>query len=279
MSSSTAIGMVSSSLRALLVGELQLGINLDVTVLAPDEAGGDRRVNLFLYRVQENTFLRNAEPRVRPGVPGELVPPPLALELYYLVTCYAPKDPQTGNVTAHQMLGETMRVFHQHPVLPREYLDPGLLDAAEELRIVGKTLDPEELSRIWTTFDQPFRLSVLYQVATVLIDARTEAPTRVPRRVREVGVPDVRARAGRPVVSALAAASGPAGSALTFRGEHLAGWRARVDIGGATVLDGVELVDDTITATVPSDLAPGLYDVRVDVARLFRRTFLFEVTP
>jgi len=279
MSDATAIGMVSASLRNLLVGELDLGMTVDVTVLAPDEQGGDRRVNLFLYRVQENAYLKNAEPRVRPGPPPQLVPPPLSLDLFYLVTCYAPNDALTGNTTAHQILGETMRVFHENAVLPRDYLEAGLRDATEDLQIAGRSLDPEELSRIWSTFAQPFRLSVLYQVSTVQLDVRPDRFAVVPQRVRSVGVPDVRQPPARPVVDRVDPASGPAGTSLTFHGEHLTGWRAGVVFGGRPLLDGAEVTGQTITADVPGGVAPGFYDVRVEVGRLFRRTFPFEVTP
>ena len=33
------------------------------------------------------------------------------------------------------------------------------------------------------------------------------------------------------------------------------------------------------SSTVPADLAAGFYEIRIDVATAFRRTFLFEVTP
>ena len=36
---------------------------------------------------------------------------------------------------------------------------------------------------------------------------------------------------------------------------------------------------DAFNVSLPEDLKPGLYEVRVDISRLFRRTFLFEVTP
>ena len=133
MSASTAIGMVSASLRNLLVGEMRLTPALDVTVLAPDEPGGSRRVNLFLYKVAENPFLKNQDFTVLPGTPNQLVPAPLSLSLFYLLTSYAPNDPLTGNATAHQILGEAMRVFYENPVVPTTYLDPGLTDARERL--------------------------------------------------------------------------------------------------------------------------------------------------
>jgi hypothetical protein len=280
MSAATALGMVSGSLRNLLLGELHLGLTVGTTVLAPDEAASnDRRVNLFLYRVEENSFLRNAEPIVRPGNPPLLVPAPLSLTLHYLLTAYAPNDAQTGNVTAHQILGEAMRVFHDNPVVPAGYLDAGLADAREELRITQSTLDPEQISQLWSTFTKPYRLSVMYQVSTVQLDALPDAREAVPQRVRRVGVPGVRQPADPPAVDSLAPASGPAGTTMSFSGRHLVGWRGRVVMAGLPALDGVEITADTFTAQVPAGLEPGFYDVQVDVSHLFRRVFLFEVTP
>lgn len=279
MSAATAIGMVSASLRNLLVGEMRLNPAPDVTILAPDETGGARRVNVFLYKLAENPFLRNMDATVRPGNPNQLVPPPLSLNLFYLLTPYAPNDPLTGNAAAHQILGEAMRVFYENPVVPAIYLDPGLADARERLQISSNALDPEELSRIWSTFSQPFRLSVLYQVSTVQLDRLPASARPLANRVRRVGVPDVRAPLNPPLVTAMTPAAGPAGATVTFTGEHLSGWRARVLVGDRVVTAGQNLTADTFTATLPADLLPGFYDLRVDVAKLHRRTFLFEVTP
>jgi len=279
MSASTAIGMVSASLRNLLVGEMQLSLAVDVTVLAPDEQGSDRRINLFLYRLEENPFLKNQEPTALPGNPGRLVPPPLSLTMYYLMTPYAPNDQLTGNATAHQILGEAMRVFYENPVIPAAHLDPGLINAREQLRVVNSPLDPEQLSHLWSTFTQPFRLSVLYEVSTVQLDVLPASQGPIPGRVRTVGVPGVRQPPNMPQVLQMAPGSAAAGSSVTFTGQHLAGWRASVVIGGQLVLDAVELTGDSVAAVVPAGLAPGFYDVSIDVAHLSRGTFLFEVTP
>jgi hypothetical protein len=279
MSASTAIGMVSASLRNLLVGEMTLSPPPDVTVLAPDEHGSNRRINLFLYKLAENPYLKNADFSVRPGAPNQLVPPPLSLSLFYLLTPYAPNDPLTGNAAAHQLLGEAMRVLFENPVVPTTYLDAGLTDARERLQIAGNGLDPEELSRIWTTFSQPFRLSVLYEVSTVQLDQSAPTVRPMANRVRRVGVPDVRAPLNPPAVTGMTPVSGPAGTTLTFSGTHLAGWRASAVLLDQALLQGQPLAGDVFTATVPPGLAAGFYDVRVDVSHLFRRSFLFEITP
>ena len=122
--------------------------------------GGDQRINLFLYKIEENPFLKNEEWTLKPGNSNQLVPPPLSLNLFYLMTPYAKNDPQTGNATAHEILGEAMRVFYENPVIPQNHLEADLKTAREEFKIVYSALDPEELSRLWTTFAQPFRLSV-----------------------------------------------------------------------------------------------------------------------
>ncbi len=279
MSASTAIGMVSESLRNLLVGEMTLTPATNVTILAPDEGGGERRVNLFLYKVQENPFLRNLNWQVKPGSPDRLVPPPLSLNLFYLMTPYAQNDPQTGNTTAHEILGEAMRVFYENPIIPQDYLVTGIKGAREQVKIVQNTLDLEELSQVWSTFTRPFRLSARYQVSVVQLDMLSESELIMAKRVRTIGVPDVRAPFSPPVVDSIEPMSGAVGAVITFQGEHLVGWRAYVTVTGKLILDGQALTGDTFTMTVPANLSQGFYEIRVDISHLFRRTFFFEVTP
>jgi hypothetical protein len=277
MSDATAIGMVSESLRNLLIGEMNLMPSVNVTILAPDEQGGDRRVNLFLYKVQENPFMKNMDWQVRIGQPNQLVPPPLSLSLFYLMTPYAQNDPQTGNAAAHEFLGEAMRVFYENPVVPEAFLVAGLQDTQERLKIMLNSLDLDELSRVWATFTQPFRLSVLYEVSVVQLDMLSESERAIAQRVQHIGVPDVRAPFRPPTVNNIEPLSGPVGTNINLRGAHLAGWRAYVTMMGRMVLDGAELADDEFDVTVPADLPPGFHEIRVDISRLHRRIFFFEV--
>lgn len=279
MSASTAIGMVSASLRNLLYGEMRLHPPVPVTILAPDEQATDRRVNLFLYKLAENPFLKNAEWTVRPGTPNLAVDAPLSLNLTYLMTSYAPNDEVIGNGAAHQILGEAMRVFHENSVVPPEYLDPGLADARERLQIASGTLGHEELCGVWTTFSQPFRLSVPYQVSTVQLDRVSGSSAPVAPRVRQLGVPQIETTVTPPSVTDMSPARGPAGTTLTFTGRNLTGRRAEVHCAGRTVADGLPLTGDTFEIRLADDLEAGVYELRVDVSRLFRRKFLFEVTP
>ena len=279
MSVSTAIGLVSESLRNLLLGEMTLTPEVDVTILSPHEKGVDRRVNLYLYKVQESPLLKNMDWQARADNPARLVPPPLSLHLHYLLTPYAIIDPQTGNAASHEILGEAMRVFYENPVIPADYLADELAGAREQIKVMPSTIVLEEMSTVWSTFAQPYRLSVAYEVAVVQLDMLSASERTMAKRVRHIGVPQVAAPFLPPTVEMITPMAAPAGASVTVSGKNLAGWQAYVSLMRRPVLAGLELTADSFSVTIPADLAPGFYEIRVDISHLSRKTLFFEVTP
>lgn len=279
MSASSAIGMVGESLIAMLEDEMSLTPGASVTLLAPDENGPSRRINLFLYKVQENSFFKNKDWEVSSSSPSRIVPPPLTINLYYLMTAYAPNDAQNGNANAHLVLGEAMRVLHENPVVPDVFLAPGLSDAREQIKIMQVPPDMDELSKIWSTFSSPYRLSVAYEVAVVQLD---QAPTReqdMPTRVTAIGVPEISAPFAMPGIESVSPLSGPVGTVINVSGAHLDGWSAYVDLGNQRIADGQAISGDSFSAAVPAGIAPGFHRLRIDISRLHRSSYFFEVTP
>lgn len=279
MSASTAIGMIGESLKTLLEEEMAVTPSAPVSLLAPDENGPQRRINLFLYKVQENSFFKNKDWEVSQSDPNQITPPPLSLNLYYLLTPHAVNDAQNGNVAAHEILGDAMRVLHQFPVIPNEHLAPGLVDSREQIKIIQVPVDMDELSKVWSTFSTPFRMSVAYEISVVQLDQADDTTRDMPTRVSTVGVPDIIATHRLPRVNAIEPLSGPAGTVVTISGDNLGGWRACVDIGTERVMDGDEISGNSIDVTVPPTLSGGFHRVRVDISRLHRSTFYFEVAP
>ncbi|MCP5048736.1 MAG: DUF4255 domain-containing protein [bacterium] len=278
MSASTAIGEVSESLRNLLLEEITIN-RTKVTVLAPDEpGGGNRHVNLFLYKIVESPVLKNMDWQVKPGEPGTLIPPPLALNLYYLMTAYNKNDSETGNAPDHAVLGDAMRVFHENPVIPEQYLTDGLKNSREEIRIILNTLDLDELSKVWATFKKSFRLSVLYEVSVVQLDMLSDHEKAMAKRVETVGIPRISAPYILPVLDRIDPISGPDDSVLTVYGKHLTGWTPTVTIGGIPVPDVEPPTGDGFQITLPGNLLQGFYELQVDISNLSRQTFYFEVT-
>jgi hypothetical protein len=192
MSNSLAIAAVTAALRNLL----DRGLNAElpgtrVTTRPPDkarDAAAGNQVNLFLYQTLPNAAWRNIELPPPGGVPAG-GPPPLALNLYYLLSAYGQGDDDSGPYS-HRLLGEAMRLLHEHSVLDPAALRhalPGsdLHEQAERVRVTLQPLSLEEMNRLWGLFQTQYRISVAYEVSVVLIaSARRPAdePTRDDRR-------------------------------------------------------------------------------------------------
>jgi hypothetical protein len=279
MSAPTALALVSESLRNLLIAEMSIVPAVTVTVLPPDESAGNRRVNLFLYKTALNAALRNLDWRVKPGDSTRLIAPPLSLNLTYMMTAAAPNDAVTGETTAQELLGDAMRVFHQFPVVPAIHLADDLQDASEEIRIVLENPDLNELTSVWTALGQPYRLTVVYQISVVQIDPSSATERPMAKRVRQVGVPEIRAPFTPPDLATIAPLSGPVGTIISVTGQAIDGWLAYATMSGRTIAEAQPITGGSFPLTVPAGLAPGIHELRIDVSRLLRKTFFFEVTP
>lgn len=195
MSNSLGIAAVTATLRHLIEKGIEPeGAGIPVTTTPPDKArtGGNapNQINLFLYQTMPNGAWRNMDiPRqVRPGETGH---PPLALNLYYLVTAYGEND---NDVKGHRLLGRAMSVLDDFPVLGSEEInqillpESGLREQVERVRITPQPLSLDEMSKLWTTFQTQYRISATYQVSAVLIDSAR--PTKAPLPVLKRGEQD-----------------------------------------------------------------------------------------
>jgi hypothetical protein len=176
MSHSLAIAAVTSTLRGLLDRELNAELpGTRVSTRPPDRAGDGRtgnQVNLFLYHMLPNAAWRNVA--AGQGTSAAAVLPPLALNLYYLLSAYG-QDDDDAEPMSHRLLAAAMRAFHDHPVLEAGVIrdTPARKDVRPQSERVGITLQPltlEEMTKLWTMFQTPYRLSVTYEVSVVVVD-------------------------------------------------------------------------------------------------------------
>ena len=277
MSTSTAIGMVSESLRNLLAGEMKITPLPEITVLAPDECSGSRSINLYLYKLIENPMLKNLDWQVNPSSPNRLMPPPLSLTLFYLMTPYTTNDMQIGNAPAHGMLGDAMRVFYENPIVPDKYLPDGLKNSREEIRIILNSLDLEELSKVWATFSKAYRLSVLYEVSVVQLDMLSNREKAMANRVRTIGVPVISSPYSIPGIGDMSPSTANAGSTITLTGENLSGWTPYIIVSGQRVTSISNQTDSGFQFNLPTNLMPGFHEIQVNIGDKTRKTFIFEV--
>lgn len=187
-----------------------VGGPVDVTALAPDriKTGEQEKtqLNLFLYQVTPNPALRNVGLPSRDRNGGRLTNPPLALDLFYLLTAYGSDD-----FESEILLGYAMQLLHETPVLSRDAIrrslaapsavDGGILpptvaaltaadlaDQVELIKLSPHPMNTEEMSKLWTAFQAKYRPSVAYQASVVLIESTL--PTRSALPVLTRGEPD-----------------------------------------------------------------------------------------
>jgi hypothetical protein len=175
MSASTVIGDVTQTLEELLKNKQQPQGFFEISLASPAEETVTPtmkpKVNLFLLRVVENHFARNQD--WAPVGTDALRYPPLVLDLFYVVTPIA-----GSRLDEHRVLGEAMRVFHDNAIVAGSLLKGALENSAEELKLDLCQISLEDVTRIWSAFSKPVRLSVAYDVRMVTIDSTVERPIR-----------------------------------------------------------------------------------------------------
>jgi hypothetical protein len=200
MSKFTAIAGAGETLVNVLLAEMQADPEVDLKkIMAADgnislESPADLEkqndatamLSLYLYRVVEDPYVKNDPPV--PGNGTRLRKPPLALDLYYLVT------PRLRTAHDHHIvLGKVMQVLYDRCELSGADLS-SLLDPGDQLRVVLNPVTLEETTRIWQAMELSYRLSICYVVRVISIDSRVE--TSAPPVVRRTATVGERQRGG-----------------------------------------------------------------------------------
>jgi hypothetical protein len=272
MSGYKAIRAVSSTLKNLLSSEME-DQPVSVTLLPPDVAPSNatgKRINLYLYMVTENGYLKNQE------IPGESHPnsyghPPLSLNLHYLVTGYSDSDSgDDRDLSAQETLGDGMRVMHDFAIIPGNspFLDPELQNAFERIKIDLQPATLDELAKIWTALPSAnFRCSAAYNVTVVQIESelpRQLAPPVKTRRLhmslaklpRITDVYRTPLSPGDPISDTRASV----GQSITIKGSGFAATKTWVKFGGLEPIGVVPQPNGDILIAVPDALYPPDFD-------------------
>jgi Pvc16 N-terminal domain len=124
-------------------------------------------LSVYLYRVTEDAFMKNRLPVE--GTGGKLRKPPMALDLYYLITplLKAPRDQQI-------VLGKIMQILYDRPTLEGPELAGTLGNSGDIVRVIFNTVPLQEVSWVWQALETPYRLSVSYTVRVTMLDSTEE---------------------------------------------------------------------------------------------------------
>lgn len=190
MSDYLVLDAVSKALRQILWDAFNadgtirpiVGSEAAIVFSNPTETARDssNRLSLWLYQITENEHVKN-QPMLRaaaqplpPPPPGRAPRqvaqyPPMALNLYFLATPFAQSDEAD-----HMVLGKTMQVLYDNAII---ILQDAMNNVFEELRVIFCRLSLEELTRIWESLREPYRLSVCYLIRVTRIDSRRTPET------------------------------------------------------------------------------------------------------
>jgi hypothetical protein len=173
LSDFTAVERVSRALQKVLTDALvAVGGAIPPVAqlhnLQPPPGGQPPVLTLFLYEIIEDYSVRNRDQQreLLAGQGGQryrITRPPMALVLRYLMTAWA-----ADRNTEQLMIGRAMQVLYERQVRRGADLDPQL-----DLPLLSITLAPltlDERSRVWWAIQQPYRLSLNYEVRVVDVD-------------------------------------------------------------------------------------------------------------
>jgi hypothetical protein len=284
LSTYKAIAGVSSSLKALLRDRMTEVA--DITIAPPDVAVDShtgRRINLYLYHLSENPYLKNQEIPGE-GYPGAYGHPPLSLDLRYIFTAFGQNETgQDADIEAQRILGDAMQVLHdtgiitpdlvekkQPPPQPR-ILDPSLLGEYEQIKITFQPTTIEEISKIWTALPKVnFRRSVLYEVSVVQIQSQLPRSIALPVKVNRVYAVPLRSPFIQeifrqpPLADGQLIAAAEEGETLRLIGANFRGPLIHVNMDGvtATVSSSTNIQMDVVVPT--GVLKIGLHSLQVE---------------
>jgi hypothetical protein len=254
-----------------------------ITVAPPDvpvDQVSGTRLNVYLYHLSENAFLKNQEIPGN-GHPGGYGHPPLSLNLHYIFTALA--HTETGgdaDMQAQLVLGDAMRVLHDYSVISanlmqlkspgKTILDLSLLDEFEQIKLTLQPKSLEEISKIWTALPRVnFRRSVTYEVSVVQIESQQQRTSGPPVRQRRVYALPMRSPqidevfVQPPPFPGAKIAAAQEGETLRITGHNLHAPNTFVTIDGVPVTIAA-LQDDHIDMVVPpGQFTIGLHSLQV----------------
>lgn len=179
MLNSSVIADVSQTLQQVLADAFTTLVpgptEVEVHDLTEPVSKAKARMTIFLFDTIEDPAVRNQRPR-RGIAPPDITQrrPPVPLILRYLLT------PWSGDrVTDQRMLGLALQALHDDAILSGPQLQGGLAGSSEALKLKLAPLTLEEQTRIWHAVQQPYHLSLTYEVRVIRLDSsnvRTSPP-------------------------------------------------------------------------------------------------------
>lgn len=139
--------------------------DINVTIGAPAVVGAlenatEHHLNLFFYRFEPSGFDGNSRPDL-----------PWRIRMFCMITPFAILETDGGGTVSAgendmRLLGDTMRVLHETPILDPLTIGAGADAVAVRTRVIFMSTSDEQINQVWSTQgDAHYRPSAVYEMS------------------------------------------------------------------------------------------------------------------
>jgi hypothetical protein len=171
-------------------------------------------------------------------------------------------------------------MLHETPVLPRTAIRTALggippvssnllptgplvasdlADQVEQIKITPQLMNIEEVWKLWTALQAPYRPTAAYRISTVLIQSSKPTKAALPVSLRNIQLLQFR----QPFIDSVAPSTVPAGMPITITGRNLSALQPKLNFGTGALIDPATITENSIVATPPAGLLAGVNTVQI----------------
>lgn len=137
---------------------------------------GNFILGLNIYDVEESKNLGTQNSvNLRPGLQQD---PPTPLMLYYMFTVYSKAELANRVMDEQRIMGRIIQVLNDHSKLKGEHLQGVLKETSSQLVLSRVNLSMDEKVKVWSLYNQPYRLSVYYTAGPIYLPSDVVRDTR-----------------------------------------------------------------------------------------------------
>ena len=183
MSSTQAINDINKTLHRVPRESFGVDDDKDAQIIfgpPTDESSSDDTkagIYVFLYNIVEDPFYRNLPHEIRGGE-RILSIRPLGINLYYMLTPFSSSvegRESLDDIRAHTLIAKAIRAFNENGVVNPHFFPKNTVLGRSQVKISPTQMNLEEITKIWGSFNKPFRLSMCYEVSIAWVTTEEQA--------------------------------------------------------------------------------------------------------
>jgi hypothetical protein len=133
---------------------------------------------VFLYNIIEDPFHRNQPNEITGGEHLLSKRPPIGINLYYMLTPFSSaiegRD-SLDEIKSHTLIAKAIRAFNENGVVDSKFFPLNTVLGRSRVKLSPIQMNLEEITKIWGSFNKPFKLSMCYEVSIAWVTTTEQA--------------------------------------------------------------------------------------------------------